>query len=211
MSNLPLDGIRVVDFGQTFLAPRLCEWLAVMGAEVIKIESKARLDTSRLANPYLSGEFDPKRAANFNIGTTFAVLNYSKKSCTLNMKQPRAVELTRKIISLSDVVVDNFSPGVMDRMGLGYPALRDIKPDIIMLSASATGSKGPLSDLPGYASVMDSWGGLSSITGYLGGWPDATGNGGWTDIIAAQYGAFAVLAALHHRSRTGEGQFIDLS
>jgi len=209
--NFPLDGIRVADFTQVILGPHMCEWLAVMGAEVIKIESMARVDTSRRANPYVNGKFDPKRAENPNIGTAFAVLNLSKKSCTLNLKQPKAVELAKRIISMSDIVVDNYSPGVMDRMGLGYSVLREIKPDIIMLSASAVGSEGPLGDLPGYASVTDAWGGLDSITGYLGGWPDGVGHGGWTDMATAQYGVFAILLALYHRSRTGEGQFIDLS
>ena len=211
MQGFPLDGIRVADFTQTFLGPHLCEWLAVMGAEVIKIESKAWIDNVRLANPYVSGKFDPKRAQNLNVGTIFTVLNLSKKSCTLNLKQPKAVELAKKIISMSDIVVDNYSARVMDRMGLGYSVLKEIKPDIIMLSASAAGSEGPLSDLLGFASVMDAWGGLDSLTGYLGGSPDATGHGGWTDLVVAKYGAFAILVALYHRSRTGEGQFIDLS
>ena len=211
MQHLPLNGIRVADFTQTFLGPHMIEWLAVMGADVIKIESRARQDAGRLANPYVDGKFDPKRAQNPNIGPVFSVFNLSKKSCTLNLKEPRAVELARRIIGISDVVVDNFSPGVMDRMGLGYSALKDIKPDIIMLSASAAGSGGPLAGLPGYAPVLDAWGGLDSISGYLGEPPDGIGNGGWGDIATAQYGAFAILVALHHREKTGEGQFIDVS
>jgi len=211
MQGFPLDGIRVADFTQIVLGPHMCEWLAVMGADVIKIESRARIDNVRLANPYVSGKFDPKRVENLNIGTGFTALNLSKKSCTLNLKQPKAVELAKKIISISDVVVDNYSPGVMDRIGLGYSVLKEIKPDIIMLSASAAGSKGPLGDLLGFAPIMDAWGGLDSLTGYLGGSPDAIGHGAWTDLVVAQHGAFAILVALHHRSRTGEGQFIDLS
>ena len=211
MQGFPLDGIRVADFTQVWLGPHMCEWLAVMGADVIKIESRARVDNVRSVNPYVDGKFDPKRAENLNIGPMFAVLNFSKKSCTLNLKQPKAVELAKKIISMSDVVVENFSPGVMKRMGLDYLTLREIKPDIIMLSASAAGSEGPLGDIPGFANVTEAWGGEQSITGYLGGSPTGNGNGGWTDLVAAQHGAFAILVALYHRSRTGEGQYIDLS
>ncbi len=211
MLKFPLEGIRVADFTQVWLGPHMGEWLAVMGAEVIKVESRVRLDFMREANPYVNGEFDPKRRENPNIHHIFASLNLSKKSCTLNLRQPKGVELARKIISISDVVVDNFSPGVMDRMGLGYSALKQIKPDIIVLSASATGSEGPLSDIPGYANVMESWGGEYSITGYQGGPPDSNGNGGWTDLVAAQHGAFAILIALYHRNKTGQGQFIDLA
>ncbi|MDD5038438.1 MAG: CoA transferase [Dehalococcoidales bacterium] len=211
MRNFPLDGIRVVDFCQTWLGPHMCQWLAVMGAEVIKIESNAWWDSARRANPYVSGKFDPERVDNPNRGTNFAVLNYSKKSCTLNLKKPEAVELAKSIIRVSDVVVDNYAVGVMDRLGLGYSVLKEIKPDIIVVSANAVGNKGPLSDIPGYAPVMDSWGGLVSITGYRDSWPDHSASGGWTDIATGQYGAFAILIALRHRLKTGEGQSIDLS
>ncbi len=211
MRHLPLDGIRVADFTQTVLGPHMTGWLAVMGAEVIKIESAARPDNTRQGNPYLNGKFDPRRTENLNAGAAFTVLGYNKKSCLLNLKQAKAVGLAKRIISISDVVVDNYSAGVMDRMGLGYSVLRQVKPDIIMLSESAVGNGGPLAGLPGYAPTMDAWGGLDSITGYLGGPPDCTGNTMWTDIAAAIYGAFAILVALHHRLKTGEGQFIDVS
>ena len=89
MQSFPLGGIRVTDFTQAWLGPHMCEWLAVMGAEVIKIESNAWRDSSRRANPYKDGNFDPERAENPNIAHGFSVLNYSKKSCTLNMKQPK--------------------------------------------------------------------------------------------------------------------------
>jgi benzylsuccinate CoA-transferase BbsF subunit len=211
MQTFPLDGIRIADFCQTWLGPHMCEWLAVMGADVIKIESDTWRDSSRRANPWVNGELDPSRADNPNISAQFTVLNLSKKSCTLNLKQPKAVELAKRVISISDVVVDNYAAGVMDRLGLGYSVLREIKPDIIMVSANAVGNEGPLSGIPGYAPVMDGWGGVISLTGYKGGWPDHSYSVGWTDIATGQYGAFAILVALRHREKTGEGQFIDIS
>ncbi|MDD5038540.1 MAG: CoA transferase [Dehalococcoidales bacterium] len=203
MQHYPLEGIRVTDFTNTLVGPHMVQWLAVMGAEVIKVESKAWVTGSGLSRPKTDGG---QAVPNIQ-----PILNFSKKRCTLNLKQPEAVELAKRLISLSDLVVDNYSGGVMDRIGLGYSVLKEIKPDIIMLSTSAVGSKGPLSSLPGYGPTVDAWGGLDGITGYFGGHPDCSGNTGWTDMVTAQYGAFAILVALRHRARTGQGQYIDLA
>lgn len=206
MHRLPLEGIRVVDFTQIQAGPQATLWLAVMGAEVVKIESRERPDLLRRYAQTRDGRGDvgPNQSA------PFAALNLGKKGCTLNLTQPRAVELAKDIVRLSDVVVENFSSGVMERLGLDYPSLKKVKPDIIMLSTCGLGRTGPEKSYLAYAAIIHAFSGLSSLSGYPGGRPNLMGMM-WSDVLAAQTGAFAVLAALHYRARTGQGQFIDLA
>ncbi|MDY7034883.1 MAG: CoA transferase [Thermodesulfobacteriota bacterium] len=192
--NLPLENIRITDFTWWQSGPQATQYLAVMGAEVIKIESRKRLDALRR----LAG------------GIPFIALNRGKKSCTLNLTQPEGIEIARELIKISDVVVENFGGGVMERMGLDYRNLRGIKPDIIMLSVSGMGRTGPEKDYIAYAQTMHAYSGLSSLTGYPDGPPVSIG-AFWGDQTAALAGAFSLLAALHYRSKTGQGQYIDLS
>jgi benzylsuccinate CoA-transferase BbsF subunit len=177
--------------------------LAVMGAEVIKIESNQRLDHVRL------------RALGFGVfrgadrSPFFNDLNLNKLSVTLNLTQPEAVELAKRIVSISDIVVQNMRPGVMDRLGLGYEELKKVKPDIVYLSSSACGATGPERGYIGYAPTFAALGGADHLTGY----PDAAPQpmAGSIDLRSAATSAFAILAALCYRQRTGEGQHIDLS
>ncbi|MFC1896175.1 CaiB/BaiF CoA transferase family protein [Thermodesulfobacteriota bacterium] len=206
MSRLPLEGMRVVDFTQIQAGPQCTLWLRVMGAEVIKVESRKRPDLLRLYTQTRYGGPD----VGLNRSPAFSALNLGKKGCTLNLTQPRARELVKDIVRLSDVVVENFSTGVMDRLGLDYSSLKEIKPDIIMLSISGLGRTGPEKSYLAYAAIIHAFSGLCSLSGYPGGEPNLMG-AMWSDVLGAQTGAFAVLAALHHRTRTGQGQYIDLA
>ncbi|GAF86857.1 unnamed protein product, partial [marine sediment metagenome] len=136
-------------------------------------------------------------------------LNMNKMSVTLNLSQPKAVELAKRIVQISDVAVQNMRPGAMDRLGLGYEDLKKVKPDIIYLSSSACGATGPEKGYIGYAPTFGALGGTVHLTGY----PDATPQQmmGAIDLRSAATSAFAILAALCYRQRTGEGQLIDLS
>ncbi len=204
--KLPLDGIRITDFCHVWAGPHVTQWLAVMGADVIKIESNLRPDLTR--SFFAEGK---TLMPGLNQSVDFAVLNYGKKSCTINMTLPKGIELANKLIQLSDIVTENFGGSVMERWGLGYSDLRKLKPDIIMYSGSGWGRTGPYKELPAYAPIVDAFAGFLSLNGYFSGEPCPFGIGGWTDLTAAQHGVFAILAALHHRSKTGEGQYIDLS
>ncbi|MDY6916588.1 MAG: CoA transferase [Chloroflexota bacterium] len=206
VQRLPLEGTRITDFCHVWAGPHVTQWLAVMGAEVIKIESTLRPDLTR--SSFAGGR---KLLPGLNHSVDFAVLNLGKRSCTINMTQPEGRDIAKELVKISDVVTENFGGPVMERWGMSYSELAKIKPDIIMYSGSGFGRRGPYSDFPAYAPIVDSFVGFFSLNGYIGGEPCPYGIGGWTDLTAAQHGAFAILAALHHRSRTGEGQYIDLS
>jgi benzylsuccinate CoA-transferase BbsF subunit len=200
----PLTGIRVTDFTWAWAGPHGTLLLGMLGAEIIKIESRTRLDHSRvrsLAGGALGG--DPDESPLFND------LNLNKLSLTLNLRKEEARDIVRQVVAESDVVVQNMRPGVLDRLGLGYEDLRVVKPDIIMLSSSAVGATGPEKAYAGYAPTFSALGGIADVTGY----PDLppVPLGGSVDLRVGTASAFAVLAALHHRERTGEGQNIDLS
>lgn len=204
--QLPLEGVRVTDFCHVWAGPHVTQWLSVMGADVLKIETTLRPDLTR--SFFADGR---TLMPGLNRSVDFAVLNYSKKSCTINMTLPQGRDLARQLVRLSDVVTENFGGPVMERWGLAYPRLKELKPDIIMYSGSGFGRTGPYSGFPAYAPIIDAFAGLMALNGYVGADPTPFGVGGWTDLTAAQHGAFAILAALYHRWLTGEGQYIDLS
>jgi len=204
MAPLPLQGIRVADFTWAWAGPYATMLLGFLGAEVVKIESTKRPDHSRMfslaAGPSFGG---PDQAPIFND------LNLNKMSITLDLSQPKAVELAKRLVSISDVVAENFRPGVMDKLGLGYETLKEVKPDIIMLSSSAVGGTGPHRHYVGYAPTFAALSGMAHLTGYPGSSPIPMM--GSADLRSAATSAFAILAALYHRAQTGEGQHIDLS
>lgn len=191
MSALPLSGIRVVEFTWVIAGPLLTKYLALLGAEVIRIESAKRV------------EFREREGG-------FALLNNNKRSCCLDLSQPRAREIAREIVMRGDVVVENFGAGVLDRLGLGYADLSARKPDLVMLSCSGLGRTGPDRDKVAYGTLLQLFSGWSLLQGHPG-TEDILVGGAWTDPLAASTGAFALLAALHHRQRTGEGQHVDFS
>jgi benzylsuccinate CoA-transferase BbsF subunit len=206
MQSLPLAGLRIVDFGQMWAGPHLSQWLAVMGAEVIKVETHLRIDFMR--NVGIPPGFERN---DFNAGTAFASLNYGKKSITLNMNQPKAVELARDLVKISDAVTENFGGPILERWGLGYEELKKIKPDIIYYAGSGYGRGGPHRSRPAYAEIIEANDGSTYLNGYPGGEPATVGVSPWTDATQAMHGAFAIMAALYHRDLTGEGQYIDAS
>lgn len=198
-----LEGVRILDFTRYAAGPQITLLLAFMGAEVIKVESMANLNHFR--RPESAVVWGSLRAA----ADCFNSLNVNKLSITLNLSTSEGIELAKRLVKLSDVVADNFRPRVMDRLGLGYPVLREIKPDIIMVSASSHGAHGPESGYAGYAVTMGPLSGLSQVTGYAGGPPVIMRSS--ADLRPGTAAAFATLAALNYHQETGEGQFIDFS
>ena len=199
-----LAGYRVLDFGWVLAGALPGMILADMGAEVIKVETRQRLDYMRLGRPIVGDRPDPEQ------NPMFHNVNRGKLSVTLNVSEPDAVELAKELVARCDVVIENFSPGVMERLGLGYETLRAIQPDIIMASISSTGQEGPLRDLRAYAPSIGSLSGLDSAMGYEGGGPLGLKHA-FGDICGALHSVFAIVSALYHRKQTGQGQCIDVS
>jgi len=207
-TTLPLEGIRVADFSWVWAGPYATMLLANLGAEVIKIEGHKRTDLMRHIVVWPLPEEAPQMIS-VNQSMPLNGVNMNKKSLTIDLTRPEGKRLARKLISMSDIVLDNMRPGAMVKLGLGYEDLRKIKPDIIVASSSSRGQHGPQKDYAGYATIHQSIGGIAYITGY----PDdePCHSGGDTDLMNATFVANAVLAALYHRLQTGEGQFIDYS
>jgi benzylsuccinate CoA-transferase BbsF subunit len=205
MADLPLSGIRVTDFTWIGAGSYTTKILADAGADVIKIESSDRIDSLRLAAPYKDGVKGVNRSG------YFADRNSSKRSLNLNMKHPAALALVSRLIAQSDVIANNFTPGVMDRFGLGYDAVRAMKPDIIYLAMSMQGGSGPEKHYLGYGATMAAVTGIQQLTGLPGREPAGTGTNYPDHVPNPCHAAFAVLSALRHRRRTGEGQRIDMA
>jgi crotonobetainyl-CoA:carnitine CoA-transferase CaiB-like acyl-CoA transferase len=189
--SAPLAGIRVVEFSWVIAGPMMTRYLAVLGAEVIRVESERR------------AEFRAR-------GGSFALLNDNKKSCRLDLSNPRARTLALRLVEQADVVVENFGTGVMDRLGLGYEALRQVRPELIVLACSGVGRSGPDREKLAFGTLLQLASGWSLLQGHADEDEIVVG-GAWTDPLSAATGAFALLAALHHRRQTGQGTFIDLS
>jgi len=205
MNRPPLDGIRVADFCWAWAGPYGALQLAHLGAEVIRIESQTRPCPSRLIPPWADNE-----KGGFNRSGYFNQYNQGKRSLTLNLKEPEGLELAKKVVAKSDIVTENFAGGVMDKMGLGYEVLRAIKPDIIMISLSGYGATGPEKGYVSYGPPQVALSGMSSLTGYKDDQPRQAGFS-YGDPNGGVHGTFAVMCALLHRAKTGNGQFIDLS
>jgi len=206
MARLPLEGIRVLDFGQMWAGPHVTEWLSVAGAEVIKIETTLKIDFMRNVGVPATV---PIKERTPNHGSAFASLNYGKKSLTLNMNTPQAKDIFKRLVKISDVVTENFGGAVLDKWGVGYNNLKKIKPDIILYQGSGYGRTGPHSERPSYAEIVEAFDGSSYLNGYPGGEPNTVGVAPWMDAGQAMHGAFAILCALYHRELSGEGQQID--
>lgn len=202
----PLEGIRVMDFTQVFAGPTCTRILADLGAEVIRLESPRRLDITRnLIHADNDGRDIPWERALY-----YTIRNAGKKEIVVDLNQPRGRELLRDIIAQSDVLAESFTPRVMRAFELDYEHVRQIKPEIVMISLSGYGQDGPQSDWSAYGMGLEPASGVSQLTGYLGGPPIRSGLS-FTDPYSGFIGAGAVLAALHYRRRTGKGQYIDLS
>ncbi len=204
MEEQPLKGVRVVDFTWAWAGPYATLLLAFMGAEVIKVESLKRLDHTRvrslMGGPVTGGP---------DYSTVFNDMNLNKLSLRLDLTRPKAIEIVKRLVKISDVVTQNMRPGVMEKLGLSYEVLKGVNPKIIMLSSSAVGATGPERTYAGYAPTFCATGGLAYISGYPEGTPITLS--GAIDTRVGTTAAFAVLAALNYRQRSGQGQFIDLS
>jgi crotonobetainyl-CoA:carnitine CoA-transferase CaiB-like acyl-CoA transferase len=195
-------GLKIVEFGAGAAAPLATRYFADQGATVIKIESRQRPDFLRTLRDDGSGKLD---ASLF-----FACLNPNKLSAGLNMKDPRAVGVAKRLIGWADVVIENFAPGVMQKWGLGYDTIRSAFPGVIMMSTCLWGQTGPERAYPGFGGQGSALAGFN----YLTGWPDREPLGPFgtiTDSISPRFAAVAITAALLHRARTGSGTYIDLS
>jgi benzylsuccinate CoA-transferase BbsF subunit len=205
LKPLPLHGIRVADFTWIGAGSFTTKLLADHGADVIKIESNGRLDSLRSSRPYKDG------VPGINRSGYFADRNSSKRSITLNLKTAAGKELAQRLIATSDIVANNFTPGTMEKFGLGYEAVKAIKPDIIYIAMSMQGSAGPEHKYLGYGLTMGALTGLQFLSGLAEREPAGTGTNFSDHIPNPCHAAFAILAALRHRRRTGVGQYIDVA
>lgn len=196
----PLEGIKVVDLSRALAGPYCSMMLADMGADVVKIEMPGRGDDSRAwGPPFLEGE-----------SAYFMSVNRNKKSMTLNLKKEKALEIIYKLIKNSDILLENFRPGTMEKLKLSYDEVREINPKIIYCSISGFGQDGPYRLFPGMDQVLQGMGGLMSITGEFNGPPVKVGIA-VADIAGGMFAAFGIVTALFNRERTGKGEKIDNS
>lgn len=198
----PLDGIRVLDLTNVLAGPFCCHQLAHLGADVIKVEAVGHGDLAR----QLGADADLNAA---HMGVSFLAQNAGKRSVTANLKHPDGKALFLDLVQTADVVVENFRPGVMDRLGLGWPTLREHKPSLVYCAISGFGQDGPWRDLPAYDQIIQGCAGVMSVTGEPGGTPLRVGYP-VCDTIGGLTAAFAIAAALNGRDNNG-GSFIDVS
>jgi CoA:oxalate CoA-transferase len=203
MSKTMLEGVRVLDLTNVLAGPFCTLHLALLGAEVIKIENPKGGDLARKLGivPELNDQ---------NMGTSFLAQNANKKSVTLNTKSPEGKEIFKKLVKDADVLVENFRPDVMGRLGLGYDVLKEINPRLVYCAISGFGQTGPDAFKPAYDQIIQGLSGEMSVNGDERLSPLRTGFP-VCDTVGGLNAAFAVMAALYHRERTGEGQFIDVA
>ena len=195
----PLDGLRVIDLTRVLAGPFCTMSLGDLGAEVLKIEPPDRGDETRHFPPFIAGE------SHYFLG-----INRNKKSLVIDLQQPKGAEILRKLVASADIVVENYRPGVMDRLGLGYDALAEINPRLIYCAISGFGLSGPLRDKPSFDIVTQALSGALSINGERGHMPVKLGIP-LGDMVGGVFGPMAILAALHERHATGRGRLIDIS
>lgn len=195
----PLDGIRVLDFTRVLAGPSAALALADMGAEVIKIEPPGTGDETRSFPPFRDGE-----------SHYFISINRGKKSIVIDLKSETGVKLIKDLVTKCDVLVENYRPGVMDRLGLGYETLSELNPGLIYCSISGFGMTGPLRDRPSFDIVLQALSGALSVNGEPDGLPLKLGIP-LGDLVGGINGPIGILAALYERTRTGRGRQIDIS
>jgi crotonobetainyl-CoA:carnitine CoA-transferase CaiB-like acyl-CoA transferase len=195
----PLQGIRVDDLTRVLAGPFCTQSLGDLGAEVLKIEPPDRGDETRHFPPFVGGE------SHYFLG-----INRNKKSLVIDLQRPAGAEILRRLVAKADILVENYRPGVMDRLGLGYAALAEINPRLIYCAISGFGLTGPLRDKPSFDIVTQALSGALSINGERGHMPVKLGIP-LGDMVGGVFGPMAILAALHERTRTGRGRLIDIS
>ena len=198
------EGLKVADLSWIAAGPLISKDLANLGATVVRVETEARLDTLRWIPPHLP------HASPMSAGHPMANMNQSKLGLGLNFTIPEAKQVIDRLVSWADVVVENYTPGTADRLGFGYEQVRALNPSAVMLSSCMRGQTGPEARHTGFGLHGACLGGFAAITG----WPDRAPHvpwGAYTDFISPRYALTALAAALHHRHRTGQGQYIDMS
>ncbi|MBU1206165.1 MAG: CoA transferase [Proteobacteria bacterium] len=195
----PLEGVKVLSFARALAGPFCTMLLCDLGAEVIKIEEPGNGDTARRNGPFIEG-----------ISSYFLSINRGQKSITLNLRNERAKKIVFELVKKVDIVVENFRPGVMGRLGFSYEAIRQQNPKIIYASLSGFGQKGPYAQKPAYDMIAQGMGGTVSITGAPGKPPVRVGYS-IGDMGAGMFAAIAILSALHEKEKNGEGQWIDVA
>lgn len=194
-----LKSLVILDLTRVLCGPFSSMLLADMGAEIIKIENPNSGDDTRSFAPFRNGD-----------SMYFANFNRNKKSITLNLKSTEGKEMFFKLVSQADVVMENFRPGVMDKLGIGYDVLKKVNDQIIYAAVSGFGSYGPYSNRPGYDILSQAMGGLMSVTGWPDGPPTRAGNG-MGDILAGMFLTIGILAAIQGRNSLGKGQRVDIA
>lgn len=197
--TMALDGLRILDCTQVLAGPFCCMMLADLGADVVKVEPPNTGDQTRGWGPYLNGESGP-----------FLAVNRNKRGITLNIKDRRGQDIFRRLAVQSDILVENYRPGVLKRYGLDYEALRDENPRLIYCTISGFGTTGPYADRGGFDLIAQGMSGLMSITGEPGGAPAKAGVP-VADLGAGLFAVYGILGAVIARQQTGEGQFVDTS
>jgi len=192
-----LDEIKVVDLTRTLAGPFCTMMLGDMGADVVKIEEPELGDETRSWTPFWNGE-----------GTQFLSFNRNKRSLSLNLKEKEGVDIVLGLAAKSDVMVESFRAGALDRMGLSYDAVRAVNPNIVYCSISGYGRTGPMADKPGYDLIIQAYSGLMNLTGDPDGLPLRVGFS-LVDLVAGMMAYGSILTALHHRHKTGQGQRIE--
>ncbi len=198
--TLPLDGLRVLDLTRALAGPFCAQMLGDMGADIVKVEQPGVGDNARgWGPPFQGGE-----------SSYFLSVNRNKRSIALNLRHARGAEILRRLVAQSDLLLENFVPGTLDRLGFSYEACREIRPDLIYCSISGFGQVGPERERAAYDQILQGLGGIMSVTGEIGGAPMRVGIA-IADIMAGMFAAYAVQVALYHRARTGVGQRVDTS
>ena len=200
----PLEGIRVTDVTNSWAGPYATQFLAALGAEVIKVE------TTKWIDPWRGGGAAGRTGPFWEKSPLFNSVNTNKLGVTLDLTHPSGVKIFKKLVGVSDVVAENYTPRVMQNFGLDYEVLKKVNPGIIMLSMPSHGMTGPWRNYPGYAALFEQVSGLPQLTGYPDGPPKMT-DWGFADTIGGVNGRAALIFALLHRQMTGEGQHIDMS
>ncbi len=198
----PFEGIRVLDFTQVFAGPFATFQLGLLGADIIKVERKGGENM----------RFSPgsKEWAERAYAPTWAAVNGNKRNIALDLKAPKAIEIIKRLAAKADIVVENFRPGVMDRLGIGYEALSEINPRLIYCGVSGFGMEGPYKDTPSYDGRIQATSGIMSITGHEDSVPTRAGFA-VCDALSGMTAAFAMASALHQRTMTGKGQLVDVA
>jgi crotonobetainyl-CoA:carnitine CoA-transferase CaiB-like acyl-CoA transferase len=202
--GLPLSDVNVLDFTWVVAAPGASRVMADYGATVVRVETTKRIDTARTFGPFHTGKPGPENSI------LFQSMNAGKRGVTLDLSKPEGRAVALDLVRWADVVTEAFSPGVIRSFGLDYESLRKVKPDLIMLSTCIFGQSGPLSGFAGYGSLAAAISGFYFMTG----WPDRPPAGpynAYTDTVVPRFVLIAILAALDHRRRTGQGSYIDQS